>query len=446
VAVQVFHRNRGVDNCTGGATTCTYASSFDLASALDWIIANAATYKIAAVNMSLGSGTYGTYCESVSLLTSGINTLRKMNVLTAIAAGNDGELGIVSHPGCIKAAVTVSSVIITVPDPGVNQAPLVDILAPGYLAFSALGSGTNSYGAKTGTSMATPVVSGAIALLKSALPSATADQIEYAMEASGTLVDYIGWTWKTPRLDVNASLAMLGATPPPSGLALVGLISGKSTIANSYLRFMNTGSSSAVAHLTLLLDNPRTILGKYDVTVPSNASIQVTLGEVEKAIGFPGTTTSLMSAYVDASFTGYIQNIVWNQAGQALTNLTTCTSAVLDTKTFLGNVHTTLVGPSYPSQILVHNTGTAAAKAGFDIFDGATGVKLGSIQTADLVQPNTSTVFYAQSGLDAIGFKPSAGQYHVNFKLQSTFKGLAEHIVENVVAGVFTDMSTKCPL
>ena len=234
VPIQVFHRNRGTDNCTGGATTCITSSSFDLASALDWVIANATRYNIAAVNMSLGSGTYSTYCDSQTILASGINTLRKMNVLTAIAAGNDGDLGVVSHPGCIRNAVTVSSTIITVPDSNVNHAPLVDLLAPGYLVYSALGTGSASYGTKTGTSMATPYVAGAIAVLKSAIPSATADQIEYAMVATGTLVDYIGWTWKTPRLDVNAAIGLLGATPPPQGIALVGLVSSRNALTKRW--------------------------------------------------------------------------------------------------------------------------------------------------------------------------------------------------------------------
>lgn len=446
VPIMVFHRNRGTDNCSGGATSCIVASSFDLANALDWVIANATRYGIVAVNMSLGSGTYSSYCDSQTILASGINALRKMNVLTVVAAGNDGDLGVVSHPGCVRNAVTVSSVIISVPDDNVNQAPLVDLLAPGYLVYSALGSGTAAYGTKTGTSMATPYVTGAVAVLRSALPSATADQVEYAMVSTGTQVSYIGWTWTTPRLDVNAAIGVLGGTPPPQGIALVGLVSGRNALTNSYLRFMNSGSASGTAHVSILLDKPRTALGKYDVAVPGNSSVQVTMADIEKAIGFGGSTESLMSAYVDADFKGYLQNVIWNQGGLSLTNITTCTSAIVDPHTFLGNIHTSQVGANYKSQILVHNTGTVAAKAGFDIYDGRTGAKIGSIETAAQIEPNTSTIFYAQAALDAIGFTPSAGQYHLTFKLQNGFKGVAEHIVENVSSGVVTDMSTKCAL
>ena len=209
---------------------------------------------------------------------------------------------------------------------------------------------------------------------------------------------------------------------------------------------MNSGSASGTAHVSILLDSPKKVLGSYDVSVPANSSIQVTLGEIEKAIGFGGSTESLMSAYVDVNFRGYLQNVIWNQGGLSLTNITTCTSAIVDPHTFVGNVHTSLVGANYKSQILVHNTGTAAAKAGFDIFDGRTGVKVGSIETSAPVEPNTSTIFYAQAALDAISFTPTSGQFHLTFRLQSGFKGVVEHIVENVSSGVFTDMSTKCAL
>ena len=107
VPIQVFRRYASTDKCDG-LSSCLLSSSFDLAAALDWIIANAAKYNIVAVNMSLGSGTYSSYCDNTSVLTTGINTLHQMNVLTVIAAGNDGEVGLISHPACVRNAVAVS--------------------------------------------------------------------------------------------------------------------------------------------------------------------------------------------------------------------------------------------------------------------------------------------------------------------------------------------------
>jgi subtilisin family serine protease len=444
VPVQVFHREIS-PNCDG-ASSCLRASNFDIASALDWLIANATTFNVAAVNMSLGSGTYALYCDSSSILTAGINTLRKMNILTVIAAGNDGDLNVVSHPACIKSAVAVSSSIISVPDSSVNQSPLVSLLAPGFLVYSAGGTGTSSYVFLSGTSMATPHVAGAAAVLRSRYPAATADQLQYAMVSTGKLVDYIGWTWKTPLLDVNAALDKVTATPPPAGMPLMSLLSGAVSQGNSYLRFINADTKKGHVHLTLLQDTPKTIVGTYDTDVAAGAAIQVTLKDIETAIGSAGTATSLETAYVDANFKGYIQNIVWNQKGQALTNLTSCPSTAHDPQTLATNVHTSLISGTYPSQVIVFNSGLSPAIAAFDVLDSQTGIKVGSFQTSSAIQPNTSFLIDPADVFKTINFTPAPSQFHLNFKLQSGFTGIVQHVVQNNGAGVLTDMSVKCPL
>ncbi len=265
------------------------------------------------------------------------------------------------------------------------------------------------------------------------------------MTSTGPLVSSFGWTWKTPRLDVNAALGVLGITPPPQGVVLVGLISKNNTEAGSFIRFMNIGSSTGSANVTLLQDEPKKELGTHTVSIPANASVQVLVSDVEKALNSTGSSSTL-SAYIDVDFKGFAQHIVVSFSTFALTNLTTCSSVTVDPKTFLGNVHTPKAGPGYPSQVLVHNTGTAATKAVFDVYDSPSGNKIGTFETQNSVPPNASTVFSAVAALDAIGFTSAQDNYLVNFKLQSSFTGFAEHIIKNVTAGVITDMSVKCPL
>ncbi len=88
----------------------------------------------------------------------------------------------------------------------------VNIFAPGFNIFSTLPN--NSIGAETGTSMATPFVSAALALLWSAKPNATPAEIISALYAGVSKnPDYMNTS--EGRLDVAASLAVIQATQRP---------------------------------------------------------------------------------------------------------------------------------------------------------------------------------------------------------------------------------------
>jgi len=443
IPIQVFHRRKTTTSCSGNAS-CLRANTSDLVAALDWLIANGPTHNLAAVNMSLGGGEYSNYCDSESTLTSGINILRAMGILTAIAAGNEGLTGKISHPACIRNAVAVSSVIITVPEIDHNHSAIVDLLAPGFLVNSASNAGPTSYITYGGTSMATPHVAGAFAVLRSKLPSATADQIEFALKSTGPLATWPTWTWSTSRIDVNAALDAVGQTPPPAGVALMNFLPGADTSGFSYIRVANPTFSSGTATLSLFQDVPKVSLGKYSVSVPSRSAKQIRINEIEAAIGKSGIATTNISIYVDANFRGYAQNIVWNAEGQSLTNLTICKSSLVDPVNFVGNTHTSRIN-GYSSYISIHNLGIPTAKATLDMYDSNNGSFIGSVTTGD-IPGNTSAYFPVQQALDAISFQPTTAQFHVNFLLRSGFSGIVQHVVDNETAGLFTDMTGKCPI
>jgi len=140
-------------------------------------------FKPAAISLSLGTSppyTYSAYCDDVMPdMTAAINYARSKNVLVVVAAGNSGSSG-VGLPGCITNATTVAAVDAsnkTASFSGVGKA--VDIAAPGVGLFSAwLGT---DYMYASGTSMATPMVTGTIALIKAKHPNYTATQVENAL-------------------------------------------------------------------------------------------------------------------------------------------------------------------------------------------------------------------------------------------------------------------------
>jgi subtilisin family serine protease len=125
-------------------------------------------------------------------------------------------------------------------------ATTVDIAAPGAVINSTLPGG--AYGAYSGTSMATPHVSGAVALYAAAYPSATSAQVRQAILGSARPTSSLaGLTVTGGRLDVAAALN----AAPPVGISVSGgsVIEGNS--GTSQLAFTVTLSAAATSTVTV---------------------------------------------------------------------------------------------------------------------------------------------------------------------------------------------------
>jgi subtilisin family serine protease len=143
-------------------------------------------------------------------MTAAVQKLRGVGIATVIAAGNDGLTGYVGAPGCISSAVTVGSTTKTdTVSSFSNLSPAVDILAPGSSITSALPGG--AYGIASGTSMATPHIAGAYAVMRSAKPTASLDQILAALQASPIMLGRDGVD--RPRIELISAVAKLRAPP-----------------------------------------------------------------------------------------------------------------------------------------------------------------------------------------------------------------------------------------
>ena len=142
----------------------------DVLQAFRWILQNRERYRIRIVNISVGT-TYRTRNDQ-DVLVQGVERLWDEGLVVVAAAGNQGpKPGSVTAPGCSKKIITVgSSDMLSGKQAVSGRGPTFecvckpDLVAPGRQIMACTPGAGNLYSMKSGTSMSTPLVSGAIAL------------------------------------------------------------------------------------------------------------------------------------------------------------------------------------------------------------------------------------------------------------------------------------------
>ena len=160
----------------------------DVLRAFQWILKNYQKYRIRIVNISVGT-IYRTWCDH-HLLSQGVEELWDQGLVVVAAAGNQGpKPGSITAPGSSKKVITVGSSDMLIGSAGVSgRGPTFecvckpDLVAPGNRITSCLPGG--GYGIKSGTSMSTPFISGAIARMMEKYPLLTNVEIKMMLRDS----------------------------------------------------------------------------------------------------------------------------------------------------------------------------------------------------------------------------------------------------------------------
>jgi subtilisin family serine protease len=188
-------------DCTGSGDAATVIAG------IDWVTTNAV--KPAVVNMSLGGPVDAT-------LDTAVTNSANAGITYAVAAGNDNDNACAQSPAHDSAS-TPGVITVGATDINDNRAPFsnigtcVSLFAPGVDITSDWNTSTTATQTLSGTSMATPHVAGAAALILAANPADTPTQVKSALLASATPDRVVGRGIGSPNL-----ILYTGTSAPPA--------------------------------------------------------------------------------------------------------------------------------------------------------------------------------------------------------------------------------------
>ncbi|MEU3456000.1 S8 family serine peptidase [Micromonospora sp. NPDC006766] len=159
-------------NCSGSGSTTGVVNG------VNWVTSNAV--KPAVANMSLGGGVSTTLDNAVA------NSIAS-GVTYAIAGGNDNANACNNSPARVSTAITVGATTSTDARASYsNYGTCLDIFAPGSSITSDWNTSDSATNSISGTSMATPHVAGAAALVLGTYPSYTPAQVKSYLTSNAT--------------------------------------------------------------------------------------------------------------------------------------------------------------------------------------------------------------------------------------------------------------------
>lgn len=346
IAVQIYSRVTSSGACGSSANTpCLLAFTSDQINALEYVLSLRNTYSIAAVNFGLGDAPKTTTCDTDSLeapLKVTIDNLRRANIATITAAGDNGRSASLISPACISSSISVGATTEGNPEAVLsssNSASFLTMLAPGENISSSIPAQTAPfYGNLSGTSMAAAHVTGAWAVMRSKRSDASVDMILDLFKQTGVPITDARNGLVKPRLQLDAAIEKLKLPSDyPFHVYLPFISSTGDPLVNGDFELGNTGwlaSSSRNFPLITNLSLPTTPRsGAWLAWLGRGNSEQSYLSQV---FDVPNTTTATLQYFIQtrSSEANCSTDLAWVYVNGSLKNtIKLCSSQVLSTWT-----------------------------------------------------------------------------------------------------------------
>ncbi|MFH9061915.1 S8 family peptidase [Streptomyces coeruleorubidus] len=293
-----------------------FGSDSEVLAGIEWAAAEGAD----VVNMSLGGGD----TPAIDPLEAAVNKLsEEKGILFAIAAGNEGGFGeqTIGSPGSAAAALTVGAVDdkdvladFSSRGPGMDGALKPDVTAPGVDITAASAPGNQiaaevgekpaGYMTISGTSMATPHVAGAAALLKQQHPEWKYPELKGALTGSTKGGKYTPFQQGSGRIQVDKAIKQsVIANPSSVSFGVQQWPHTDDKPVTKELTYRNLGTKAVTLKLTSTATNPKGQaapagffkLGATSVTVPAGGKASV-----------PFTVNTKLGGTVDGAYSSYV--------------------------------------------------------------------------------------------------------------------------------------------
>ncbi|MEU1393176.1 MULTISPECIES: S8 family serine peptidase [unclassified Nonomuraea] len=270
----------------------------DIVAGMEWA---AAEVKAKVINVSIG----GPDTFDVDPVEQAVNTLsERTGALFVVAAGNDAQPGTVLSPGSADAALTVGAVgrddkVADFSSKGPrldDHAIKPDLTAPGVAirAANADGGAGAPYVVMTGTSMASPHVAGAAAILAQRHPDWSGQRLKAALIGSAAPNGSAGlYEEGAGRVDVARAVSQQVAATTGNVWASFPWNGTGERVTARTLTYANSGDTPLT--LDLAADGEVLELGSKRLEVPAKgeASVELTIRAEGKAPGdYPGVVTA----------------------------------------------------------------------------------------------------------------------------------------------------------
>jgi len=256
-----------------------------------------------------------------------------------------------------------------------------------------------------------------------------------------------------------------GISPPNSVERSAAVIQGNYTVIPnatpgfddnfSFVRFPNFNADfDTSATVRIVGDATGTDYGTAIVTSAPFSSPQLSITDLINSIeGGPfAPSDQTVTLYIQSNqFLTGVQHVYYNQISDFFENMSVCSYvdgiSYLPTTIGVVNIHTSTLQTRFPSVVKIHNKDPVVTTYVMRIHDGPTGALRGKFSF--VAQPNSTYAFSTLALQAAIGYIPTANDFHMNVFFdvapETPPNATISHTVTNVrVSGSVLNLTTIC--